>query len=163
MNRRVWLGSLLLSIGGLACYRYQPTTLDAVPQGAKVRAVLSATASEQLRTRHGVNSVRHLDATVLENHQAAVSLWVASGPVTPEFGGGALFQQVDVLKSDIVRVDLRELDRGKTTFVAFGGAAVIAAVARAAIVGGSGESNGGNGGVPPESRRTRLPILTIQF
>lgn len=163
MNRRPWVTPLLLAMGGLGCYRYQPATLDAVPQGATVRAVLSPAASEQLRVRHGINSGHHLDGTILVDHGAAVSLWVASGPVSRQFGGGVLYQQVDVLKSDILRVDLRELDRGKTTFVAISGAAVVAVVARAVIAGGTGESNGGTGGPPPESRRSRLPILIVRF
>ncbi|HWP36042.1 MAG TPA: hypothetical protein VNL18_00670 [Gemmatimonadales bacterium] len=163
MKRRTLLGLLLLATGVPGCYRYEPVTLDAVPQGATIRAVLSPAASAALMERQGISSGRHLEGTVLEDHGATLSLWVASVPASREFGSGVLYQQVDVLKSDVLRVDLRELDRGKTTFLAVGGAAAVAVVARAALSGGTGESNSGGGGVPPESRRTRLPIVILRF
>jgi hypothetical protein len=162
MRRVPGLRLLLAAICALGCYRYAPATLDAVPQGATIRAVLSPAASAQLRERHGITGGRHLDGTVLEDHGAAVSLWVTSAPVSREFGAGILYQQVDVLKTDILRVDLRELDRGKTTAAAIGGVVLVAVVAREVLAGGSGESSGG-GPTPPESRRSRIPILTVRF
>jgi hypothetical protein len=163
MRRQALLGLLLWGGGLPACYRYQPVTLEAVPEGATVRAVLSPSASAALKERHGISSGSHLEGTVLEDYGAAVALWVASVPASPEFGSGTLYQQVDVLKSDILRVDLRELDRGKTAFLALGGAVAVAVAARAALSGGTGESNSGGGGVPPESRGTRLPIVILRF
>ena len=162
MGRLTQVTLAVALISGQGCYRLEPVTLDAVPQGSKIRAVLSPAASDQLRLRHGIDG-RQLDATVLAIQGAAVSLWVASVPLSREFGAGPLYQQVDVLKSDILRVDRRELDGSKTAFVAVGGAAVLGAVARATFLGPSGSSNNGGGGVPPESRRRWLPFLVVRF
>ena len=41
MQRRSWLVGWALLTGSAGCYRFEPTTLEAVPEGSTIRAVLT--------------------------------------------------------------------------------------------------------------------------
>lgn len=161
--KRVTCAEFLLGAASLlGCYRFQPATIEAVPRGSTVRAVLAPVASERLRERHGIEG-RTLSGTVMATNGETVSLWVASGPPPREFGARPLYQQVDVARADVLRVDMRELDRGKTTLAALGGAAAVVIVARGTIFGGGPGNGTGTGGVPPESRRRWVLPVLVRF
>lgn len=149
--------------GSLSCYKFEPATVDAVPQGSTIRAVLSPTASDWLRERHGING-RQLAGTVMADNGEAFSLWIASVPLSPEFGARPLYQQVDILKADVLRVDLRRLDTGKTAMILAGGAAALVVVGRATFLGGGRGSGPGPGPGPGEHVRSWLvPLLLGRF
>lgn len=148
--------------GSLGCYRFEPGTVDAVPQGSTIRAVLSPTATDRLRERHGIEG-RQLDGRVVAANGEALSLWVASVPLSTEFGVRTLYQQVDIPKADVLRVDLRRLDTGKTAMVVVGGAAALAIVGRAMLLGGGKGARPGTGPGPSESVRGWLVVFPLRW
>jgi len=163
MHRAVGMVLAAGVIGASGCYRFEPTTLDLVPQGSTIRAVLSPTASDRLRERHGIASGRALNGTVLSANGQALSLWVASVPLSVEFGPRALYQQVDVAKSEVLRVDLRKMDGGRTGIAVVSGAAMLLVVGRATLLGGGRGSEDPGSGMTESRRRWVLPLVLGWF
>lgn len=159
MQRRSWLVGWALLTGSAGCYRFEPTTLEAVPEGSTIRAVLTPGAHDRLEQRHGIVT-RDLKGTVLTIQGDVLSLWVPSVPIDPTFGARPFYQQVNVPRADFLRVDVRAIDKGRTAMVAIAGAAGLAVVARETLFGGFGSSNNGGGPGPSESRRRwLLPLV----
>jgi hypothetical protein len=140
------LAGAALSVG---CYTYVPATLDAVPVGTEVRALLSTEAELALRDSLGVE-FRPLHGTLVERHDGRLLLSVRTGIGARELGSQLLYQRIGVTPQDVLRVDVRRLQRTKT--VAF--AVAIAAAATVVTLGALGKLNpgspGGGGGGPPE-------------
>ncbi|HEX9581820.1 MAG TPA: hypothetical protein VF970_12010 [Gemmatimonadales bacterium] len=163
MQRLATMVLALGLMGSSGCYRFEPVTLDAVPQGSTIRAVLSPAASERLRERHRVQNGGALSGTLLAANAQDLSLWVASVPLSPEFGAKTLYQQVDIAKADVWRVDLRRLDAGKTGFALVGGAAALVIVGRSTLLGGTRGAQDPGGGLNESRRRWLLPLVLGWF
>ena len=143
----------------LGCYTYVPATLETVPVGARVRALITPAAEQRLQP-FGVSGTL-LVGDVQSRDGDQVSLLVPSVPMGSAYGSRALYQQVVVASSDILRVDLRRLDRFRTGVAVGVAAAAVGAVAFSALGGWSGGSNGDGGGGPAESVRgwaLRIPV-----
>ncbi|HEV8305970.1 MAG TPA: hypothetical protein VGQ25_13465 [Gemmatimonadales bacterium] len=143
--------ALCLAATGLSlgCYTYAPVTLDAVPVGAQVRALLSTEAELALRDSLGVE-LRPLHGTLVDREEGRVLLSVRAGVGSRELGSQLLYQRVGVAPQDVLRVDVRRLQRGKTVAfaLAIAGAATIVAIKAVAILRPGSRDNGGGG--PPE-------------
>ncbi|MCC6319056.1 MAG: hypothetical protein IT361_15355 [Gemmatimonadaceae bacterium] len=144
------------ALGG-ACYRYQPTTTAELQAGQSVRVDLSAVAvdrvrrgpAEEARVVQGFNVVGKVSRVTGD------SLVLSVEHSTFDAGARAitLNQDVRLLQSEVQRVQLRRLDRRRTTLASVAvGAALVAATAFAIQRGG--RSTGGNpyNPSPPEIR-----------
>jgi hypothetical protein len=133
----------------LGCYTYAPVTLDAVPVGSEVRALLSTEAELALRDSLGTE-LHPLQGTLVDRQPGRLLLSVRTGVGARELGSQVLYQRVGVTPQDVLRVDVRRLQRTKT--VALGVA--IAGVATLVTLGALGKLNpgrpDGGGGGPPE-------------
>ncbi|GIW51344.1 MAG: hypothetical protein KatS3mg081_0699 [Gemmatimonadales bacterium] len=156
----IWVSPMCLLLG--ACYQYVPATLEAVPEGATVRALLSASGEQRAR-QLGVDG-RVVQGTVLARDRGVVSLFVPTVPISIEFGAGPLYQQLDLAAEDVLRVDVRELDRTKTFSLLAGGAAAVTLVAVRSFTGGGPGARPNPRDEPPESLRGWiLPLATVRW
>ncbi len=132
----------------LGCYAYVPATLDVVPVGAEVRALLSTDAELALRDSLGVQ-LRPLHGTLVDRQNDRLLLSVRAGVGSRALGSQPLYQRIGVTPRDLVRVDIRRLQRSKTVAVAIAiaGAATFLAVEGIKVL-RPGSSGGGGG--PPE-------------
>ena len=150
--------TILLSTG---CFGYVPATLDSVPVGAHVRAMLSTEGQIILRDRVGIDT-QVLQGELLEHGGDVVLLAVRSGTISDEFGGQRpLFQRIDIPTSHILRVDLRRVDPVRTGALVGVGVGAAVLIIRQAF----GKRNPGqvdNSGGGPDERITswtsRLPF-----
>lgn len=135
------------------CYVYVPASLEAVPEGARVRVWVRPAAEEQLRATFGLPNSQRLEGELVSRSGDQVTLFVPSVPLGTAYGNRPLYQRVPVAAADILRVDLRRLDRFRT-----GAAVAIAAlaalvVAREAFSGAAENLTPPGGEPPPESVR----------
>lgn len=137
----------------LACYRYVPAELASVPVGDHVRAVVTATAAERLRSTYGIAGTT-LDGRVVGRQGDVLTLSVPSVPLGSPIGADhSLYQQVPVAMADVVGVDMRKLDVFRTGALVGAGAAAVTVIAVRALSGGTGGTTSGTGGGPTESVR----------
>ncbi len=109
----------------LGCYKYVPGALDTTPVGSKVQALLSTEGQMLLEERVGIYG-RTVTGELLEVSGDSVLLAVRSARASA--GIGSLYQRVDFSRSQILRIDQRQLDAARTTgliAVAAGGLALI--------------------------------------
>jgi hypothetical protein len=156
-----WLVLSACLVTSAGCYRYVPTTIDAVTPGDKVRAVLSTEARDNLRSTLGMD-VAELEGRLLENNGDAVLLSVPSVRLDNPYGARTLHQNIDVPRQGIVRVDVREVDKFRTYgLIGIGVGAAVFITTRMFTEGEPGSPNG-NGGEPPEHITGvlfRVPII----
>jgi len=133
----------------LGCYTYVPATLEVVPVGTEVRALLSTEKEVALRDSLGVD-LHPLHGTLVDRQGARLLLSVRTAIGSRELGSQPLYQRVGVTPQDVLRVDVRRLNRTKTAAfaLAVAGAGALLAVATVAIL--RPGSPGGGGGGPPE-------------
>ncbi len=153
----VWCaGAVLVSA---ACYTYRPATLETVPEGTRIRTLITTEAQQRLWQAARLD-VREVEGEIVERNGDVVFVDVrAAGGI----GRPALYQRVDLAPQDVLRVDYRALDKGVTAAF-IGGLAAAATVITVAVL---GEQNPGqlppNGNPPPEQRvrfRVGVPLLT---
>ena len=132
----------------LGCYAYVPARLDVVPVGAEVRALLSTDAELALRDSLGVE-LRPLHGTLVDRQNDRLLLSVRTGVGARALGSQPLYQRIGVTPRDVVRVDIRRLQRSKTVAVALAIAGAAAFLAIEGIKVLRPGSPGGGGG-PPE-------------
>jgi hypothetical protein len=138
--------SAALSLG---CYTYVPATLEAVPVGTEVRALLSTEKELALRDSLGVE-LHPLHGTLVERQGARLLLSVRTATGSRELGSQPLYQRVGVTPQDVLRVDVRRLHRTKTAAFALAVASAGALIAVATVAILRPGSPGGGGGGPPE-------------
>jgi len=133
----------------LGCYTYVPATLEAVPVGTEVRALLSTEKELALRDSLGVE-LHPLHGTLVDRQDGRLLLSVRTGIGSRELGSQLLYQRVGVTPQDVLRVDVRRLQRTKTVAFAFALAAAgtLLAITTVAIL--RPGTPGGGGGGPPE-------------
>ena len=133
----------------LGCYTYVPATLDVVPVGTEVRALLSTKTELALRDSLGVD-LHPLRGTLVDRQDGRLLLSVRTAVGSRELGSQPLYQRIAVTPQDVLRVEVRRLQRTKTVAFAF----AVVGVATLVTLGALGKlnlggSNGGGGG-PPE-------------
>ena len=101
-------GALAVSLG---CYKYVPATLDTTPAGSKVQALLSVEGQVLLEERVGIYG-RTVTGELVEVTGDSVLLAVPS--VRASTGLGSLYQRVYFSRSQILRIDQRQLDAART-------------------------------------------------
>ena len=126
--KRTWL-CLAAAALSLGCYTYVPATMDVVPVGARVRALLSSEAEVALHDSLGLD-LRSLSGTLVERRDTRLLFQVRTASGSPAFGSQPLYQRIAVSPQDVLRVDVRRLHGVRTGVLAaaIAGAAVIAAI-----------------------------------
>jgi hypothetical protein len=146
VERRVsglrWLAISALVATSVACYRYVPTTVEAVQAGDHVRAVLSPEAQRDLQDRVGID-LSILEGKLLEDNGDHVVVSVPTVKLESAFGAQSLHQNVDVRRREIARVDVRQLDKFRTFgLIGIGAGAIAFATVKAFGDGGPGSPDG---------------------
>lgn len=157
VRSKIPLGVWLLA-GVTACYSYAPATLESVPQGAAVRALLSTEAQTRLRQQSGMD-LRELNGTLLRKGVDKLLFEVRVPGVADRVTGRPLYQRLDVAPADVLRIDQRRVDALQTGLVIGAAAGAVALLTVLAL----GEQNPGdapNGPPPPPERRVP-PLVPV--
>jgi hypothetical protein len=151
---------LPLVVVSSGCYSYQPTTLDAVPEGAQVRALLTLERQAALRNLVGIKD-NAVTGQVVEKRSDRLLLSVRTASTADGFGNRSLYQRIEIPQADVLRVDERQVSPAKTAgiaAVASGGLVVLLTQ----VLGGESQSGAGNGGgATSESVTGWLPRLPV--
>lgn len=139
----------LTAMGLPSCYTYVPATLDSIPVGTEVRALVSTEGQVRLLHEFGIDSrsiAGKLEAG--DDQRVRVAVRAVYAPSTP--GIPALYQRVELAPRDLLRLEMRRLDRFKTG----GLLALLAATAGTTVIlAATGTFEGGSppppGGGPP--------------
>ncbi len=122
MNRQCLIPAFGLLLSG--CFSYLPVSTDAVSKGESVRIRITPGASDRIAPLLGASSARQLTGTIVST---AADQLIVEVPIvvrdTREFGSTP-FQRVTVHRPELVELEIRRLDRFRTTALV-GGAAVI--------------------------------------
>ena len=134
-----WLLLYAILATSMGCYQYVPTTMDAVPTGDHVRALLSTEGQQDVAQRMG-RLYTVLEGKVLEKNADQLLLSIPTAKVASQFGSESLYQRIDVSRQGIVRLDLRRLDKFRT----YGLLGVATGVAAFIVVQSLGEGEPGS-------------------
>jgi hypothetical protein len=142
-----------LLVGG--CYSYSTIDPAGVAPGMEVRARVTAPLAAQLASTLAMGESRLVEGQVVDS-QNGLTLKVAS--VLPGTAGlpEGLFQQIQINRSDLVELESKQFDRGRTR-LAVGVTAAVAIATGIAIVRG-GKSSGDNSVVEPPANFTLGPL-----
>jgi hypothetical protein len=144
------------------CYSYSAITPAAAPAGIEVRARITGAASDRVGPQIGSLEQRELIGNVVDNRNGELILDV-EGSTRPNVAtsAGPLRARVQLAPSDLVSLEQRKLDRGRTTLLT---AAIIAGVGAGVAValhaGGGAEEGKGPPEPPPINR---IPVLRFRF
>jgi hypothetical protein len=159
VNRRIRLLPVASLIG---CYSYQPITPAALPVGTEVRARITGAASDRVGPLIGSLDTRVLVGSVVENTGASMTLEVPTGGapnVTAEVV--RLHARVPLAPSDLVTLEQRKLDVGRTWLLGGGIAAGLGLGVALALRAAADPQPGKLPTDPPPINR--IPILQIRF
>lgn len=137
---------VLLSLG---CYRYVPADTGSLRAGTEVRTRLSAAEAERIGELLQTNG-RLLEGRLVEAEGDQLLLQVPVAYTQVGSRPGALHQRVGIPRSEIVEVELKQLDRKKTGALIAASAIVAGAVLYSQLSaegGGYGTEEPGGGGV----------------
>ncbi len=118
---------LIASLGG--CYTYTVVPVEQVPIGADVRARISGAEADRLTQELGSEQDRVVAGELAEKQESDILLSVprsvqhSSGPNT------TVYQRVTIQKSSLFDVEVRRLDKWKTTGLLAVAAALVSVVA----------------------------------
>ncbi|TVP44078.1 MAG: hypothetical protein EA350_12335 [Gemmatimonadales bacterium] len=142
---------LALLTGG--CFSYVPVETSEVRTSDVIRARISAAQAEELEP------ILQRQTREVEGRVLGVSPdFMMRVPVQSQLQGASvqtLHQQVRIPPSEISFVELRQLDRTRTGFLAAGSTALLVLVLRRAY---GGESGGDSREVPPTPGEIRIPV-----
>jgi len=119
--------------GVVGCYSYQPIDPAIAPVGTEVRATITGAASDRVAPLIGSFDSRVLVGSVVENTAGAMTLEVPTGAM-PNVAESIvrLHTRVPIVPKDLVGLEQRRLDVGRTwLLVGAVGAGVAAGVALA--------------------------------
>jgi hypothetical protein len=152
-----------LLLGSAGCYRNVPVELTQVAPGTSIRAHLTAVAQDRMRTEQAPGAGRvMLSGKLVRTTTDSVILGVESTVMEANVRTRTFYTDVPLLKSDVRTIELRQLDRRRTTLTVIGlGLGAIAGVLIALDYGGSSTGTVNPGPGVPE---TRIPLgIRIPF
>ncbi len=149
------VGTLLAANG---CYTYLSTPLEEVAPGTPVRIRLTAAEAGRL-VEQRLTEDRLLTGTLVEQDDGQVLVDTSVGHNDAERGMRAVVQRLSVPTHEVLEIEQRHLDKGRTGVVV-GVGAVAAGVIIALQARGGGGSADNTGGGTQESRR--VPILSFR-
>ena len=125
-----------------------------------VRARISAAAAEQVAPLLGVSDARILTGKLIDN--ASGTMIVEVPTMVPARAGASaqsLSQRISITPGQLVELESRQLDRGKTAIVVGAVVVIGGSAAIAAFKGGSGLDRPPGG----SSSDAKLPLLRLHF
>lgn len=152
---RVALATLVCS----ACYAYTPAALDEVAPQQDVRLSLSQAEAARLEPYRGSAS-RTLDGRVTEIGGDSLTVRVEAVSQLRGVRVETLYQYLHVAHADVLDVELKKLDKGRTYLLTGAGVVAAAALVISRIGGNSGASGPNQGGGPFEAV---VPVLTLRL
>lgn len=156
--RSVFVMAGLFAAGG--CYHYLPSSPQEVVAGQAVRLRLTGDEAAKY-TDLRLSDPRLLEGTVVDRSGSGVMLDATVGVNNAETGSRALTQRLNIPLAGVLDVELKELDRTKTSFLV-GGSAVLAGLVIGKVSGAFGGSETPGTDVQ-ESRRVPLFKIRLPF
>jgi len=157
MTRRI---SPLLLLSLAACYTYAPVQPTSIAPGANVRARVSATAAERIAPLIGVSDARLLTGRFAGSDAVGFLVEV---PTTTQVGPAgslqSLAQRVSIPRSDLLEIETRTLNRGRTAALV-GAVAVIGVGTAVNVLRGERGSDRPPGGTSTDAR---IPVIRWRF
>jgi len=149
-----------LSVLGMAgCYSYLPSSLVEVGPDQDVRARLAP--EEAARLEDFVRGdTRSLEGTIVEQGPDSVLLLVETHSELRGVRVETLHQRLQVARSQILDLEVKRLDRGRTYLMTGAGVGAIAWLTVRGIFGNGGSSTEDPGTDPDE---TRIPFLSVRL
>lgn len=149
---------MIVSFSLTGCYRYIPTTLEAVPPGQEVQVMMTRDGARELAE---ITDLVPGPAPVLRGEVSGVEngdmlLTVPIGMRQEGFHQNALLQTVRVPTAEILSVGLRELDVVATAATIGGSAAALGLLVYAILDSFGGSSSG-------EGEELELSIFSLPF
>jgi len=152
----------LSSAAVVGCYTYQPITPAAAPPGTEVRAVITGAASDRVAPLIGSLDTRVLVGNVIENDNGTMTLEVPTGAM-PNVAETVvrLHARVPIMPTDLVGLERRKLDKGRTGLLVGGIAAGVATGVALALKAAADPEAGKLPTDPPPINR--IPLFQIRF
>jgi hypothetical protein len=148
--------------GLVGCYTYQPIEAATVPVGTEVRAHITGAASDRVAPMLGTFDVRTLSGSVTENSNGSMMLEVPNGArANVTEGVVPLHARVSIAPGDLVSLERRKLDVGRTTMLT---AAIVGGVSLGVALALHSGADPQPGNLPNEPPTViRIPIHVIRF
>jgi len=124
---------LSVFVWAVGCYTYVPATIEAVPVGGRVRALMSTETEVRLRDSLGLE-LGALRGTLVERDSSRLLIQVPMATGARAFGAHTLYQRIAVSPQDVLRVDVRRMNGLRTGVLA----ALLAGAAAIVLVQGFG-------------------------
>lgn len=134
------VGALLAPAALAGCYTYSVIDVAGAKPGTEVRARVSMAAATQLGSSLGMGDGRVLSGAVVDNQQEGLTIKVPTVPAGTIGAQEGLFQQILISRTDLLELESKQLDRGKTRLVT--GAVIVGAAAVTLAVIRGGRSTG---------------------
>ncbi len=157
--RRLMLAGSVIAASG--CYTFQPAELDDLNPGTSVRLRLTPESAEQLQEVR-MTEERLMDAAFVERRGNRLIFNTPVVAMEPGQGGRALNQVVALEPDGIRDIELKLLDRTRTTLALGAGLVAVGYFIAGQLQDGSG-SESVPPGVIPESSRIRIPLLSLPY
>ncbi len=156
-------GKSILLVGALAattgCYSYIPSSVEDVSPGTPVRIRLTAVEAGRLVDQRLTNA-RLLTGTLVQGDGEQLLVDTSVGHNDAERGMRSVVQRVAVPAHEVLEMERRQLDKGRTGLVVGAGTVALGVVIALQSRGGSGSTDTPGGGTQ-ESRR--VPILSLRI
>lgn len=150
--------AILLPLSG--CFSYVPVTLESTPEGEDIRVLVTRQGASELAEISDIQGeVPALRGTLLGRDQNDVLLRVGIGQRQEGFHSVSLDQTIRVPSGEILQVERRELDKGKTALLT-GGAIAGSAFIIISIMDAFG-GDAAREGEQPEEIRIPTPFISI--
>jgi hypothetical protein len=152
------LGSAWLA----GCYQYVPLVPGAAPAGARVRAELTPAGTQRLVGELGSGGGDRIEGRIVEGTPGGgllLDVFRATREAPVGISSRSVASRVSLTSGDIARLELKELDRGRTALFVGGSALFAGLLVTLAF---STYGRGSEGGGPPVDEAL-VPLLTIRW
>ena len=152
---RAVTSAIALCVALSACYSYSAVAVSTAPIGERVRVRVSGAEAERLEPVLGFTD-REIEGELLEYADSSIALQVPL-PLPPQDGGitERAHQRIIIPRADVQDVELRQLDKFRTTVLVGVGVAGVAV----AIAAGTGAIQLGSGGSRGTGNESRTPPI----
>ena len=133
--------AMITAIAALSsgCFSYIPARPGEVEAGVDVRARVSPDASARIAPLLGASDARRLDGKLITNGSDTIVVEVPTVMVDNREFGRTPNQRVSIPRTDLLELEIRKLDRGRTLGIVGGGAIVVGVTLINALKGGPGK------------------------
>ncbi len=155
LGRGLLAGVLVMAAG---CYTYAPIEMNQVTPEMEVRARLTPPQAESLGEAVPIED-RLLQGEVLEADQAGLTLLVPVVSAIQRGRAESLGQRLRLPTDGIIELELRKLDRTRTSVLTIAGAVITGFVLYKSLQGGGGGAPPGPGGSTSDALiPIRIPV-----